>query len=290
MLAVGCLTAVLAMTGCADRGGYPAGGYELTAPLGPAGCGAGDSATAAGLRADWDYWDSCGAEVVSATDEGLPVPPWHGDRVVRWHKPAGSATVYQKLNRTLTADNWPTPAPFPDRRSPADVSASYVVYQYVPASRFRLDPRHGWVILSQFKENYRNASGVFHQDSLWGLGCNNFSGTTRCSLTPHRSPTFALSGYTDRWVKWEYRLYQGEADETGHGGRVELYADDKLLDTGYESQLHVGSGAFAPLARTSGWVWAVGQYTSNQYTDGVPDYRATDVTSYVGLSTILPLR
>jgi hypothetical protein len=37
-------------------------------------------------------------------------------------------------------------------------------------------------------------------------------------------------------------------------------------------------------------VWAVGQYTSNQYTDGVPDYRATDVTSYVGLSTILPLR
>jgi hypothetical protein len=291
VLAGACLVAVLALTACLDRGDDQAGGYELAAALGPAGCNAtSDSATTTGLKSAWDYWDSCGADVVSASAEGLPLPPWHGDRVVRWRKPAGSPNVYQKLNRTLTPANWPTSSDLSDRRSPADVSGSYVVYQYVPSGRFRLNPRHGWVILSLFKENYRDARGASRQDPSWGLGCNNFSGTVRCSLTPHTSPTFALSDYTDRWVRWEYRLYQGGKDKTGHHGRIELYADDTLLDTGYESQFHVGSAAYAPLDRTTGWVWAAGQYTSNQTTGGVPDYRDTDVTSYVGLSTLLPLR
>jgi hypothetical protein len=121
------------------------------------------------------------------------------------------------------------------------------------------------------------------------VACNNFSGSTRCSFSPHSSPTFALSDYMDRWVKWEYRVYQGAKDKTGHGGRIELYADDKLIDTGYNSERKVGSGIYAPLNRTLGLVWIVGQYTSNQDTNGVPDSRNTDVTSYVGLSTILPL-
>jgi hypothetical protein len=90
-------------------------------------------------------------------------------------------------------------------------------------------------------------------------------------------------------VKFEYRMYQGAKDTTGHGGRIELYIDDRLMDTGYDSEEPVGSAAFAPLSATESWVWIAGQYTSRQMTNGVPDYQNTDVTSYVGLSTVLPL-
>jgi hypothetical protein len=192
------------------------------------------------------------------------------------------------MNRTLTAANWPDGVGSANTGSPRDVSARYIVYQYIPSARFRLNPRHGWVILHGFKENYRDTAGQFRQDPTWTTGCNNFSGPTLCSLMPH-SRGFPLARYTDRWVKWEYRLYQGAADRTGHGGRIELYADDRLLDTGREAEMHVGSGAFAPLRRTLAFVWIAGQYTSGQTTGAVPDYANTAVTSYLGLSTILPL-
>ena len=106
---------------------------------------------------------------------------------------------------------------------------------------------------------------------------------------PHSSTAFTLDSYMDRWVKWEYRLYQGAKDTTGHGGRIELWADGRLLETGYESERHVGSAAFSPLSRTRSWVWIAGQYTSNQSTNGVPHYENTDVTSYVGMSSVAPL-
>jgi hypothetical protein len=61
------------------------------------------------------------------------------------------------------------------------------------------------------------------------------------------------------------------------------------LDTGYESQKHIGSAAFSPLSKTLAWVWIAGQYTSNQSTGGVPDYQGTDVTSYLGRSSVAPL-
>jgi hypothetical protein len=263
---------------------------QLKVPNGDAGCSSNSGTpTAVALTKEWDYWDACGGTEVSAAAEGLPTGPWGGDHVFRWRKPAGNSQVYQKLNRTFTKDNWPTGSPgpkVPGTGSPADVSGIYSVWQYIPSARFRLNPGHGWVLPVQFKENYTDASGAFRQDPLWRIGCNNFSGPTMCSMSPHNSPKFPLSSYQDRWVKWEFRVYQGAKDTTGRGGRIELYADGKLLDTGYESEFHVGSGALAPLSRTHGWVWVVGQYTSNQTTGGVPDYQRTDVTSYVGLSTV----
>jgi hypothetical protein len=275
----------------------PTGGWvsdQTRVPNGSAGCSSSSgTATAVALTKEWDYWDACGGTEVSAAAEGLPRGPWGGDHVFRWRKPAGDPSVYQKLNRTFTKDNWPNGSPgpkVPNTGSPADVSGIYSVWQYIPSARFHLNPGHGWVLPVQFKENYTDATGGFRQDPLWRVGCNNFSGPTMCSMSPHNSPKFALSSYQDRWVKWEFRVYQGAKDKTGHGGRIELYADNKLLDTGYESQFHVGSGALAPLSRTHGWVWVVGQYTSNQSTGGVPDYQRTDVTSYIGRSsvTLLP--
>jgi hypothetical protein len=265
---------------------------QSAVPIGDPGCSSSNgTATAVALRKEWDYWDSCGGAEVSAAAEGLPAGPWGGDHVFRWRKPAGDSNVYQKLNRTFTKDNWTSgsPGPTPNTGSPANVSGVYTVWQYLPSARFRLNPRHGWVYLSEFKENYNDSGGAWLQGPTWGLGCNNFSGATMCTLTPNSSAKFGLSSYMDRWVKWEYRVYQGAKDTTGHGGRIELWADDKLLDTGYESRQHVGSAAFSPLSRTRSWVWIVGQYTSNQTTNGVPDYQGTDATSYLGRSSVAPI-
>lgn len=288
---------VLGFVPCVSASAAPEGPSWVTSmdavPVGDAGCSAdGGGATTAALAKEWDYWDACGGAVVSSAAEGLPAPPWGGDHVFRWRKPAGSSAVYQKLNRTFTKDNWPSGSAgpsVPNTGSPADVSGIYSVWQYIPSARYKLNPGHGWVLPMEFKENYRDSNGTWHQDSLWGVGCNNFFGSITCSMSPHTSPRFSLGAYTDRWVKWEFRVYQGAKDTTGHGGRIELWADGKKLDTGYESELHVGSAAFGPLSRTEAWVWIVGQYTSDQTTLGVPDFRATDVTSYVGQSTVTSL-
>jgi hypothetical protein len=260
-------------------------------PAGSGGCGYDSGTTTANeLTKQWDYWDQCGLSVVSASAEGLPTAP-NGGNVIKWHKPLNDPNVYQKVNRTLTKDNWPS-APAGSNAntgSPADVSGRYVVYQYIPSDKFHLNPSHGWVVLNEFKENFIDSSGQWQQYSTWGIGCNNFSGPITCSLNPHSNPEFVLSDYMDRWVRWEYRIYQGNKDTSGHGGRIELYADDQLVDTGYESEMHVGSAAYAPLSSTQAWVWVAGQYTSNQDTNGTPDYVNTDVTSYIDASAILPL-
>jgi hypothetical protein len=285
-------------TASATGGGVPtrAAGYwwadQTAVPFGSAGCSSsGTSSTATALKKEWDYWDNCGGTEVSAAAEGLPPTPWGGDHVFRWNKPAGSNQTYQKLNRGFTKDNWPEGGTNnANTGSPADVSGRYIVYQYIPSAKFKLNPGHGWVILSEFKENYRDSSGRWHQDPTWYFGCNNYSGSVMCSLTPGPAPQIALSSISDQWVKFEYRLYQGSKDTSGHGGRIELHINDKLFDTGYTSDgKKVGSAAFSPLSQTLAWVWVAGQYTSTQTTNGVPDYQNTDVTSYVGLSTVLPL-
>jgi hypothetical protein len=245
----------------------------------------GTSSTVVELRKQWDYWDNCGGSVIAAGTDGVPAPPGGSDRVVKWTKPKTSNAVYQKLNRSFTKDNWPMGVGSANTQSPADVSGIYTVYQYIPSARFTLNPGHGWVIFSEFKENYYDSSGTWRQDPTWQFGCNNFSGPVRCSLVPHSTPTFSLTNYMDRWVKWEYRLYQGSKDTSGRGGRIELWADGVKLDTGYNSERKVGSAAFGSLANTRAWIWIAGQYSSNQGSDS----QGTDITSYVGPSSVRPL-
>jgi len=253
--------------------------------------------TANALNKQWNYWDVAGGSVSSIAAEGLAATPWGGSQVVKWHKPQGdNVNVYQKLNRTFTREDWPAGAPGAPSTggtgSPPDVSARYISYQYLPSAKFHLNPGHSWVILNEFKENLLDANGTWHQDATWAL-LAGYSGTYPMRLVggSHVGPAVPLSRVEDRWVKFEYRLYQGARDTTGHGGRIELYIDDKLFDTGYESELHVGSkSSRAPdLAHTQSFIWIAGQYTSNESTLGVPDSQYTDVTSYVGLSTVLPL-
>jgi len=255
--------------------------------------------TANALNKQWNYWDVDGGSVSSALTEGLSATPWGGSQVVKWHKLSGdNVNIFQKLNRTFTKDDWPAGAPGPPSTggtgSPPDVSGRYISYQYFPSAKFHLNADHSWIIPNEFKENYYDSSGTWHQDATWFL-LAGYSGTFPLRLVmyggSHVGPTIPLSSIEDRWVKFEYRLYQGAKDSTGHGGRIEVYVDDKLFDTGYESEGHVGSkNSNAPdLAHTQSFIWIAGQYTSNQSTNGIPDSQNTDVTSYVGLSTVLPL-
>jgi hypothetical protein len=294
-LALAACVGLMLSAGGAVANGATAWTASLTSvTTGSMGCRSSDG-TAAGvsLRQQWDYWDSCGGTVVDPASDRIPNPPSGGARAVRWQKPTSSDQVYQKLNRTFTKTNWPSGGTS-QTGSPADVSARYVTYRYFPSSQLVLNPSHGWMVMMSFKENYVDSGGRFHQDGTgWKVGCNNFTpgyrGIVRCSMTPKKS--FAMASYTDRWVKWEYRLYQGSKDTTGHHGRIELWADDKLIDTGYEGENgdHIGSAAFVPLSQTRAWVWTVGQYTSNQTTNGVPDWKGTHMTSYVGPTSVTPV-
>jgi len=254
--------------------------------------------TADALSQQWTYWDVDGGSVSSVFAERLPATPWGGSQVVKWHKPSGdNVNVYQKLNRSFTWSNWPAGAPSlasatENTGSPPDVSGRYISYQYFPSPAFKLDSEHSWFIPNEFKENYFDSEGVWHQDATWGL-LAGYSGSFPIRLVggSHVGPTIPLSSILDRWVKFEYRLYQGTKDTTGHGGRIEAYIDDRLLDTGYEAECHVGSrNSRAPdWAHTQSFIWIAGQYTSDQSTNGIPDAQNTDVTSYVGLSAVLPL-
>jgi hypothetical protein len=276
-------------------------------PVGSAGSGRDSgTATALELRKQWDYWDQTGASVINPTTDGLTNPPLGKNLIIKWQKPAGTTIgiadqVYQKMNRTFNAANWPngSPAPVAVNQSPADPSGCYVTYRYIPSGDWVLNPAHGWFSLMSFKENYLDAQGNFHQDGTgWKVGGDNFSGSGGLRFRMTNKVSFLLSDYMDRWIKLEYRLYVGAKDTTGHGGRIELWIDNVLLDTGYEGDAvegtpsptgHIGSANYAPLAQTQGLIWVVGQYTSNQTTNGTPDYVNTHVTSYIGPTWVQPL-
>lgn len=260
------------------------GGIE-SVPLGSAGNLSDDTSTTTGLalREIWDYWDMQGLSVVSRSTEGLPTTPWGGDRVLKWFKPYGATYVYQKVNRTFFASNFPSglPSRLSSRpaASPADASGRYIVYMYIPSALWHLDTSHAWYVLTEFKENYDSAG--FHQDALAGVTGNNFSGTPQFSFSPHNSPSWPLTDITNRWFKIEERVYQDV--------RTEFYLDDVLMDTIPDSTIGAGSGQFSVLSSTDGFIWIAGQYTSNQTTNSVPDTNGIEVTTYIGLSCLLPL-
>jgi hypothetical protein len=273
------------------------GGYCHSGDNGPTG-----NATTDAVQQQWNYWDQCGLSAVSAAAEGIAPPP-NGDTVLRWDKPKGFSQVLQKLNREFIAPgsrSAPFPAGPPNEpiaytTSPADVSGRYIVNQYIDSAHTDLTTGHAWVFLQEFKENYTDATGAGRQDPYWGFGCDDLADykTATCSMTGGKhnveGPRINMTTISDRWVTFEYRLYQGARDDSGRGGRIELWIDGKLFDTGYEDQMHVGSAGYSPLDKTYSWIWIAGQYTSNQTTDGVPDYQNIAFRSYVDGSQVLPL-
>jgi hypothetical protein len=263
-----------------------------TAPVGSMGNDSNDgSATSQAVKAMWGFWDMPGASVVNIAGEGLPAAPWGGTRAIKWFKPFAQAEVYQKLSRTFNATNWPLGNNTATTTSPGDVSGRYITWRYIRSADVTINPSHGWLVLQTFKENY-NDPGFMQNGTGWKVSANVDDGL-RVSMTSKVSSAL-VPNFTDKWIKLEYRVFQGARDLTGHGGRIEFWVNDVLFDTGYEGDAvegtpnptgHVGSAAFVPLSSTLGWIYPIGQYTSDQGTD----WQGTQMTSYIGLTGLLPL-
>jgi hypothetical protein len=263
-------------------------------PLGTAQAG---SATSTALNKQWTFFGQPGQEylygrpqVVSPSAEGIPAAPT-GDRIMKLaHQPGDTATMH-KLYKTFTGRSWPSGAE-PYARSggsPANVSGRYITFIYIP-STLRLstvDPK-GWVNVAQFKEGYTDSSGTSTSNPMWWFGLENFANRgPKLQMANFRNgnrnrPEIDATPYLDTWLKIEFRLYQGN--------RLELYLDDRLVDTGHQSEFDVGrhyhagqsADGGATVTREEGWVFGVGNYSN-------PACVGDRSTVYVGLSTVLPL-
>ncbi|MDF2461682.1 MAG: hypothetical protein K0S68_1085, partial [Candidatus Saccharibacteria bacterium] len=262
------------------------------------------NASSTALKQQWTWFGQPGQEdqyglpqIVSAAAEGIAPPPG-GDKVIKLHHPLGDPAVHHKLYKSFGAATFPSGAEPWDPHAPADVSGRYIAYQYVPSSKFSMTS-HGWVNMLQFKESVQTQDGWKQNPSWWvGVGTGGpyqytvSLGSWCCGGQHPNGKFYDFAPYMDKWVKWEFRVYQGN--------RLEWYLDDKLMDTGLNSSWPVGrmcqvgspySGAIATECRE--WVLGAGNYTSNQVMSGPggnqPDYNYIDTTVYVDLAAYLPL-
>ena len=195
-------------------------------PLGPA---AADTTAGAALARQWTHFgqgqeaDYGHPEVVSAAARGLPAPPGGEDHVLELRHPPGDPASHRKLYKIFSARSWPSGAePFSQGDgSPADVSARYVVYEYISSEHLRLSPQ-GWVNIAQLKEGYATSDGEQTSDPSWWLVLYDRAGRRTLDLAHWNEgriagPTIDPAPYLDRWVKIEFRLYQHD--------RLEVYLD-----------------------------------------------------------------
>jgi hypothetical protein len=268
-------------TALTPASGPPAAGAEWS------GWGQGDQATY-GIPA-----------LVSAAAGNLPAPP-SGDRILRlrhtgpqskWgsdYSGTGPHNMH-KLYKQFTTKTWPTGAEPTDRNdgAPADVSARYISYLYISSLQLQLVTGY-WVNMFQFKEDYANTNNQFVSNPSWWLGWNAFNTSKpivnlSCWGGRHTGPTKPLSDILDHWVKFEYRLYQGN--------KLEVYIDDVLFDVGLNSEYAVGRMDFPGQRGSSGdtvkaslgWTFGVGNYTNGN------DYPAAASGMYVDLSCLQPI-
>jgi hypothetical protein len=250
--------------------------------------------TAAALHALWSWFGLPGqehlyglTEVVSASASGIPAPP-AGDRIWKLGEATQTEALTPKLFKTFTNANWPGGAePYCKTcGTPSDISARYIVYQYIPSSTLQLTSS-GWINLMQLKEGYHSTSGNSQSDPTWYVGINKFSGQYKLNLThwyesQPEGPEILAAPYLDRWVKFEFRVW--------HGQKIEWYLDDQLIETGYQHQYPIGNkypiGGRAndgsTVDRLEGFVFGAGNYLN-------PTDPASRSLVYVDLATVLPL-
>ena len=165
--------------------------------------------------------------------------------VARLYHAASDPAIHHKLYKIWMSETWPQgtePISAEWTTSPPDVSARYLVDLYIPTP---LAPNSS-AQLVQFKEDYSDASGVFHSVPSWWLHQVGDRGTYWFNFTAwgyrHNSSNIPAAPYFNRWFTVELRLYQHD--------RVELYLDGVLKDTGHHDEWPVG-GPTSPAARVS---------------------------------------
>jgi hypothetical protein len=254
--------------------------------------------------AEWTYWgqddtaDYGVPGLVSAKSEGISSPP-AGDRVIKLRH-SGRTSPFgadqssgphneHKLYKQFTAKTWPSGTEPTNRNdgSPANVSGRYITYLYLRSSQMALT-KHYWSNIMQFKEDYVDVNGRFVSNPSYWVGFNaDDPAHPVLNLSSwggrHHGPTTNLTQFYNKWTKFELRVYQGD--------RIQLYINDKLFDTAYNSEYPVGRMDFpgrtgsggSVVSRTLGWTFGVGNYNNG---DAIPS-AASGV--YVDLSCLLPL-
>ncbi len=261
----------------------------------PLGTAEGDNAVASALARQWSHFGqgeiaAYGRPVIASTQSGgLPPLPGGEDHAVRLDHEPGDPASHRKLYKSFSAANWPTGAePFSQLDgSPEDVSARYIVYEYVDGARLSLTER-GWINLAQFKEGYATADGKHVSDPSWWLVVYQRDGQLFLDLAHYEEgriagPRLDFQQYLNRWLKIELRVYQGD--------RVEVYLDDRLFDVGRQAEYPVGrmrfpgrpAGAGGPtVTRPEGWIFGVGNYSN-------PEDPRSGSLVHVGPAAVLPL-
>jgi hypothetical protein len=196
-----------------------------------------------------------------------------------------------KLFKTFTGRSWPSGAEPYDKSagSPPNVSARYITFEYVPSALqlSTADPK-GWVNMAQFKESYTDSAGASTSNPMWWFGLeNNANKGPKLQLANWghgnlNRPEIDAKPYLNTWLKIEFRLYQGN--------RLELYLNDRLVDTGRQSEFDVGrhyhagqsAEGGAVVTREEGWIFGAGNYSN-------PACPGDHSLVYVGLSTVVPL-
>jgi hypothetical protein len=260
----------------------------------PLGTAEDDNAAATALAGQWSHFgqgqdaDYGHPEVVSARRDGLPVPPGGDDHVIKLDHEPGDPASHRKLYKSFSAVSWPAGAePFSQGDgSPADVSARYIVHEYIDAARLRLTG-HGWVNLAQLKEGYATGDGQT-SDPSWWLVLYDRDGQLFLDLAHFDEGHIAgrrldFRPYLDRWLKIELRVYQHD--------RIEVYLDDQLFDVGWQAEYPVGrmryrggsAGTGGPtVTREEGWIFGAGNYSN-------PSDPGSGSEVYVGQATVLPV-
>jgi hypothetical protein len=262
-----------------------------TVPLGTA---EDDNAVAAALARQWSHFGQGQAaeyghpQVVSARRDGLPAPPGGDDHLIRLDHEPGDPASQRKLYKSFSASNWPDGTePFSQRDgSPADVSARYIVYEYIDAARLRLTER-GWVNLAQFKEGYATDGGQT-SDPSWWLVVYDRDGQLFLDLAHFNEGRIAgrrldFRPYLNQWLKIELRLYQHD--------RLEVYLNNQFFDVGRQADYPVGRMRYRgqpttpdgpTVTREEGWIFGSGNYSN-------PSDPASGSLLFVGPAAIRPL-
>jgi hypothetical protein len=171
--------------------------------------------------------------------------------------------------------------------TPEDVSARYIVFEYIPSTQLRLKPG-GWINVAQFKEGYSASDGAQGNDPSWWLVIYNRGGRPMLDLAHWfegviSGPLRDMTPYLDGWLKIEMRIYQHD--------RLEVYLNDQLFDIGHQSQYPVGRMRYrgkaigkggAVVRREEGWIFGAGNYSS-------PSSLGSSSVVYVDLAAVLPL-
>jgi hypothetical protein len=236
---------------------------------------------------EWTTWgpaQSYGAwgpgqqnEINTPESFGVPRSPDNSNRVVKlYHPEADKVAIHHKLYKSLRATTWPSGAgALNNNGAPADVSGRYLVDLYIDKSV--MNARSGAQI-AQFKEEYLDVNGGYHNDSHTWVDYNtNADGTHRFNLNNGRTGVnIPADAYLGKWITLELRVYQQNRTELWIGGQLKdtlpsttsASAGRRYYPPGKVPAGYTGVRTTSPegitVGQPVGWIFGAGNYTDRE--------------------------